>query len=460
VAIPPATSTPPPAPPAGSPVNTGTVLQLPPSLTTALTGQLLEGVVAERLAGARVLIETSRGALILRTGFPLLPNTAVTLRFDTGGPRPSVTILPQGGPPSAGPTTTPTPPQGGPPIATGTVVTATVLRNAGVPVAGAPTSNAPTGTTGGPLSILVTGTQLPLRIVAISPPGPASPVAAPTAARAPAAGPALAVTVTGANDSGQTIVRTATGVELALATSRPLPAGANLLLGALTPAPLAGGLDPQSLALAPRWEALHEVLRLGDNSAARAILTKSIPRPGAQLAGSLLFFLSALRGGGLRGWLGQDAARLLESGGSLERLGREFAIMQRLASEPAGQDWRLFLVPFLSDEQLHQMRFFVRDDPGAAEDGAATGIRFIIEVTFTKLGPFQFDGLVRDKTMDLIVRTEQALSATARRDIAKIYGDSLAALGFTGGVAMRTESFFDVQPLQEAGLSGKPGVIA
>ncbi len=248
---------------------------------------------------------------------------------------------------------------------------------------------------------------------------------------------------------------------MTLATSRPLPVGGNLLLEALPPPPPpAEGLDPQSLALARRWEALHDALRPGNLSGSRTVLTNSIPRPDVQLAGTLLFFLSALRAGDLRGWLGQDAARLLAGAGSLDRLGEDFAVMQRLATEPAGQDWRLFLVPFLSDEQLHQMRFFIRDDTGDAEENASAGIRFIIEVTFTKLGPFQFDGLVRDKAMDLIVRTVLEVPRAARRNITQIYGDTLAALGYTGGVAICTESFFDVQPLQEAGLPGKPGVFA
>ncbi|MBN4083204.1 hypothetical protein JYU08_00810, partial [bacterium AH-315-B06] len=306
--------------------------------------------------------------------------------------------------------------------------------------------------------------RLSVRILAITPPGKATPAGTtaattPTATRSSAAGSSLAATVTGTNDTGQTVVR-AGAMELALTTSRPLPVGGNLLLEAIPLPPAADGADLQSLALARRWEALHDALRLGDLSALRTVLTKLIPQPGVQLAGTLLFFISALRAGDLRGWLGQDIARLLERGGSLDRLGEEFAVMQRLATEPAGQDWRLFLIPFLSDDQLHQMRFFVRDDPGNAEAGASAGIRFIIEVSFTKLGLFQFDGLVRDKAMDLIIRTALALPETARRDITQIYGDTLAALGYTGGVAIRTESFFNVQPLQEYGLPGKPGVIA
>jgi hypothetical protein len=53
-----------------------------------------------------------------------------------------------------------------------------------------------------------------------------------------------------------------------------------------------------------------------------------------------------------------------------------------------------------------------------------------------------------------------ALHETAQRDITQIYGNTLAALGYSGGVTIRTESFFDVQPLQESGLAGKPGIIA
>jgi hypothetical protein len=100
----------------------------------------------------------------------------------------------------------------------------------------------------------------------------------------------------------------------------------------------------------------------------------------------------------------------------------EFGIMQRIASEPAGQEWRLFLLPVLSDEQLQQMRLFVRNNQeDDHEDEKTRETRFVIEVTFSRLGPFQFDGLARPKAL---------------------------------------EEFFELQSLRDSGLAHEEGVMA
>jgi len=151
----------------------------------------------------------------------------------------------------------------------------------------------------------------------------------------------------------------------------------------------------------------------------------------------------------------------MEGEGLFNRIAEEFGIMQRLATEPAGQDWRMFLIPFLSDSQLQQIRLFVRDHPG---DGSGTendaGVRFIIEASFSRLGPFKFDGLVQTQKMSLVIRTEQALEDRIRKDIAEIYTTSLQALGFSGGIDFRAERFFEVNPMLESGFSSNSGVTA
>ena len=135
--------------------------------------------------------------------------------------------------------------------------------------------------------------------------------------------------------------------------------------------------------------------------------------------------------------------------------------MQRLANEPSGQEWRLFLLPVLSDEQLHQLRLFVRDNKESENnDEKAKETRFVIEVTFSKLGPFQFDGLARSNALDLIIRTEHELAGPMQYGIVEIFTDTTSALGLNGSVAFRTEAFFELQPLRDSGLTEDSGVIA
>jgi len=267
-------------------------------------------------------------------------------------------------------------------------------------------------------------------------------------------GASLTGRITGTDNAGQVSVRTDT-VELRLASPRPLPTGGNLLLQIVGSSGQSSDTSagPQTLTGAQRWETLHEFLRASDLATIRTVVEHAIPQPGSRFTGTLLFFLSALRAGDLRGWLGASGTRLVEREGLLRRMSDEFGSMQRLANEPAGQDWRLFLIPVLSDAQLHQMRLFVRDHRGAKEnDDDSQETRFVIEVTFSKLGPFQFDGLTQDKTLNLILRTQRDIGNSMHQSIVEIFDSTIAALGFTGSVRFRTEAFFEVQPLRDANL--------
>ena len=65
---------------------------------------------------------------------------------------------------------------------------------------------------------------------------------------------------------------------------------------------------------------------------------------------------------------------------------------------------------------------------------------------FSKLGAFQFDGFVRQKQFDLIIRTHQDLGSTIHNDINRIFTDTLSALDFSGHVGFHTTPKFDLQP--------------
>ena len=88
---------------------------------------------------------------------------------------------------------------------------------------------------------------------------------------------------------------------------------------------------------------------------------------------------------------------LQRTGGNLlDRLQRDMGDMRRMANEPAGQEWRSYLIPILSGSDLEQLKLFVRgerDQDENDEDSAGRKIRFVIEAEFSRLGPFQFDGL-------------------------------------------------------------------
>lgn len=464
--------------------SAGTVIQLPPNLNTLAVGLQLEGLVTERPNPGQILLETRSGSLSVQTALSPAIGTRLILQVTLGGPQPTVLIAPQ---PEGAPANTPPPPAIRPQAAAnpaqptnpnlasapsspaissfagvsdsnaqirGSVVTATVLRTTASPDAAQRTAAMP-GVIQTSRTILSHGDRLTVRVAAISRPGTSAPPATPGAN-------SMTGTVTRTDISGQAIVRTNTA-ELSIAIPRPLPAGSNLLLETLgRPIPFSlPAAGPRDLTLASRWETLHDALRAGSAISAQNAISQAIPQPGTPMTNSLLFFIAALRAGDLRGWLGQDASRLVEREGLLGRMADEFGIMQRLASEPSGQDWRLYLLPLLSDEQLRQIRLFIRDkkdgDQGSKE---AKETRFVIEVTFSKLGQFQFDGLARPKALDLIIRTKTDIDTSMRQSITDIFADTTSALGMNGSVGFRTEPFFELQPLRDSGLINNEGVFA
>ena len=275
----------------------------------------------------------------------------------------------------------------------------------------------------------------------------------PQVARVNPQGTVIAANVLGANASGQTVVQTNLGV-FTLDTTTTLPPGTGLHLNLIaisgSPALDDGAADPLGRQWTNLAEALNSLQRESPADAQR-LMQSVLPQPGPQLALAMLFFMSALQSGNLRGWFGEQATHALERERRplVERLVDDFMQMQRLATDTNSSEWRTHLIPLFADSQLHQLRVFMRNDNSEeSNDSDDIGSRFIIEVDFSKLGAFQFDGFVRGKQFDLIIRTHQDLGSTIHNDINRIYTDTLSALDFTGHVGFHTTPKFDLQPSQ------------
>ncbi len=320
------------------------------------------------------------------------------------------------------------------------------------------------------------GSRFPVRIVALRPPaegaGPALP-ASPGAAATLTPGSVLAATVTGATRAGQTIVQTPAGT-MTLSTSTPLPAGSTLTVEVaarpvFSAAPQAPALNPSEAMIVSRdWPVLREAvaaLQRSDPAAARQLTHDVIPQPGVRLAAGILFLLAALRGGGVRGWLGDSVARALQRAKPdvLSRLGDDFSGMERMAEEGAAREWRVVLIPLHTGAGIEQIRLLLRRHGEPAEDteeGAKGGVRFILDVELSRMGRLQLDGLVRGgkARFDLMVRSARPLSAPMREDIRQIFHESTEATGTTGVIAFQSMPA-DFVELRAAGDAGRPGVV-
>ncbi len=326
------------------------------------------------------------------------------------------------------------------------------------------------------------GAPVQARVIAIggAPQGATTaPVAGTAAAPEAPANPARLVsgTVVASNSGGQPLLQSPLGW-LTLPMGSKLPAGSTVtleLIGSDTRAASATRGDaPAPTAESParataralaaedallrgfgtrRWDSMNEalgVLRAADPAMAQSVLQNAMPQANAQLTTNMLFFISALRGGDLRGWLGDNAMRTLERAGRgdlVNRLSEEFSQLGRAVNESAA-DWRMMLVPFYNQQQVEQLRMYWRrggeDDDG---DSSRVDTRFVIDVELSRMGHLQLDGLVRPRRLDLVIRTAEALPSMIRREINDVFTTASEATGMAGTLSFQARGdFVEIAP--------------
>lgn len=446
------TPVPPPAPAALAALavaagtgGTGTLVRLPPDMAALEAGTLLRGTVLGRAGPGLTIVDTNLGRMTLQSVVAPPGGQPISLQVLVGGPVPQVQfgVMPAAPPP-------PTQTAGGPAIDISAILGRPLVARVAGPAGTAPPPTAVAAGQNAPAApasaqSLPAGSSVTIRILGLSAPGTSGPLG----------GGTLTGTVGSPGPLGETLIQTPAGT-LAVALRHPPPPGSVIRLaidGWSAPQPAA----TLNLPLSAQWQALADILatlRSADPSAARA-LTQATPQPGAALTASVLFFLSALSTGDMRRWLGNETFRGIERSAGMDRLRADFGEIRRLSSEPAGQDWRLVLIPLLTDQGLEHLRLFLRDQRGQeGEDTPETGTRFVLEVALSRLGRLQFDGLTERKAIRLILRMETPLPEAMRHDIRGIFVDTLSALGMTGEIAFQVARPFPVNPLQEHAASG------
>lgn len=199
------------------------------------------------------------------------------------------------------------------------------------------------------------------------------------------------------------------------------------------------------------WPALQETLQVlvDQSSNAAQLLKNTLPAPvAARMTPTALFFLAALRVGSIESWLGENILQALNKAGRkdlIERLSGDFKSLSRQAQNTIGGDWRVISLPMLHDEQISQIQFYVRrqqdDDQDRAEDGETRKItRFILNLTLSRMGDMQMDGLIRQKRLDLILRSESALPFDIRQEIMQRFAAGIEQVNMQGKVSFQTRA--------------------
>lgn len=290
--------------------------------------------------------------------------------------------------------------------------------------------------------------------------------------------------VIGTEAGGETVVRTPVGI-FKLFTAAPPPPGSTLMLEIALPPqpgtatgfltvdtsynqPATGNAQP----LTHEWKSLHESLAmLRQDPIQFAELNHRIPNTKSDFVNSALFFISALKSGAIRQWLGDRVSTRLEERASplLQRLSADFSNISALGTDKPDQSWNLYAIPFRHEEELQQARLYVRREQNKESKNSrqAIGTRFVVEVTLSEMGDMQLDGLVRtqDKNVlfDLIVRSEQPLDNDVQSDISALFSQGAQAVGYAGNVLFqpgRERFMFPNETLTDSKNSDNHNIIA
>lgn len=293
----------------------------------------------------------------------------------------------------------------------------------------------------------------------------------------------LPAQVIGHEQSGQTVVKTALGN---FKISIPTPGGstANLPIGTqfslqiqsiqvpMTTGQIAAQISTAAAPLSElsmQWNNLQEAMHIiaqTQPAIAAQILENIIPKPGPRMATAMLFFISALRGGDVRQWLGDEATKILEQanrGDLIRKLTTEFGTLRQFFFDSPSPNWQAAFVPVHDGQQWQQAGLFLKKDPPDSGSDEAKGTRFIMEVSLSKLGMMQFDGFIRKHEasthFDLIIRSQNTLSDADRQNIRDIYQGSAELTGLKGGISFQISNPFPILPMKEI-LSDAPDVMA
>jgi len=317
------------------------------------------------------------------------------------------------------------------------------------------------------------GTQFSVQITGLSLPSASG--SAPTLPATGLGPPQIGQTITGivssqVTTSGQPVINTPRG-PIALSTSAPLVPNTELKLM------VTGNTDQSTLAQqardtarinrlafqhGQRWETLAEALK-GVNDAnptiAQHLQNVLIPRPDTLLAAQILFFMTALRGGDLRGWIGDGPLRVLDRSkpDTLNRLKSDFESMARSTREPDGPEGRSVTVPFLNNNEIDKIRFWTHQYGSEGQenenDAKNAGTRFVLDFELSVLGRVQLDGNVniKEKKFDLFIRTDDPMPLPVQNSIREIFLNSNQITGSSGGLSFQATpaNFFTIPVAKE-----------
>jgi hypothetical protein len=253
----------------------------------------------------------------------------------------------------------------------------------------------------------------------------------------------------------EALVPAGSAVQLRIAAvARPLPTDAVPATeeGATTRSPGLTTAGDAALPPSPLQAALAALAAL-EPSIARDAAARLILPPGAGLAAAIFGFLAGIQGGATRRWADSPARGALDAldrGDLREKLDGDAGMIGSEIPPAQPGDWKVTVMPYFGAESVRPVRLYQRAvDVRVEADGsksASPGQRFVVEIELRRLGPLQFDGLVRDRRFDLALRSAQPLEAALQDGIARIFRDAVGIGGYAGELVFGRLARFPLLP--------------
>ncbi|HXP96932.1 MAG TPA: hypothetical protein VN809_09490, partial [Telmatospirillum sp.] len=264
---------------------------------------------------------------------------------------------------------------------------------------------------------------------------------------------------------GLPLLQTSFGL-LSLDTTTDLPAGAIVTVEPLDDPTLPVPEDElASPAASPPGAVVEEAIGVLRQIGPHMILPNPVATPDLSyhLAAALIGLSGAIDSGNARPWLGDKLIKLLRKDGHqslIDRTESDLAALKTTVRMPLAGDWQCLILPLPIEQRIEQIRLIVRRNKNKddeTENREDDGSRFLLDVTMSRLGALQIDGLLqrKSKRFDMILRSHATLPEDIRRDIKMIFTRSLEGMGMTGSASFqRTLAFIEPLPSMTSEISG------
>lgn len=196
-------------------------------------------------------------------------------------------------------------------------------------------------------------------------------------------------------------------------------------------------------------------------------LQNSLPAVGPKMVPTTLFFLAALRLGVIENWLGGPALQQLRDAGRrdlAEKLGSDFSRLNQQARETMPGDWRGFSLPLMQDNSLQHLQFYYRshNDDSNKENTSDKTTRFVVNVSLSRMGDLQLDGLLRKPAqaqsinkgqLDLILRSDAAFDMALQQDLRRAFTRGLEEGKLSGSLQFQAhrQGWQTITPATDSG---------